>query len=89
MSLIFLLIFLWFPPSFIQTHSWSDPDLTPMAFHTVIYFIIVTVSTVGYGDYSPASDAGQWTIAILVCVGLIFVPQESRKIINLMSMTTK
>eukprot|EP00947_MAST-08B_sp_MAST-8B-sp1_P005779 g5779.t1 len=79
-----------FENQYMEAHRWSNPDLpAEFQFHTVIYFIIVTVSTVGYGDHSPESNPAQWAVVFLIVGGLVFVPQESRKIIQLMSMTTK
>ncbi|KDM89857.1 potassium channel family protein [Photobacterium galatheae] len=34
-----------------------------------IYYLVVTASTVGYGDYSPESAAGQWIVALFVIPG--------------------
>lgn len=34
-----------------------------------IYFMVVTASTVGYGDYSPTTTMGRWVVALLVIPG--------------------
>ncbi|MBU2895371.1 potassium channel protein [Vibrio hepatarius] len=34
-----------------------------------IYYLMVTASTVGYGDLSPASDMGKWVVALFVIPG--------------------
>lgn len=31
-----------------------------------IYYLLVTASTVGYGDYSPQTDAGKWVVALFI-----------------------
>ncbi|MCW8333962.1 potassium channel protein [Vibrio paucivorans] len=33
------------------------------------YYLMVTASTVGYGDYSPVSDAGKWAVTLFVIPG--------------------
>lgn len=33
---------------------------------TFVYYLMVTASTVGYGDYSPQSDAGKWVVLLFV-----------------------
>ncbi|WP_159654259.1 potassium channel protein [Vibrio atypicus] len=38
-------------------------------FSTFIYYLMVTASTVGYGDYSPSSDAGKWVVVLFVIPG--------------------
>ncbi len=36
-----------------------------LAFHEFLYYYVVTTSTVGYGDLSPASDAGKMIVALV------------------------
>jgi len=36
---------------------------------TFIYFLMVTASTVGYGDYSPETSMGKWVVILLVIPG--------------------
>lgn len=39
--------------------------------HDFFYYLIVTASTVGYGDLSPSTDAGKWIVSLFVIpVGL-------------------
>ncbi|MGB7994884.1 MAG: ion channel [Photobacterium halotolerans] len=33
------------------------------------YYLVVTASTVGYGDYSPETQAGKWVVALFVIPG--------------------
>lgn len=52
--------------------------ITPLAFMAVedweyyeaVYFTWVTVSTIGYGDFVPETDRGEWLGIILVPLGL-------------------
>lgn len=36
---------------------------------TFVYFLMVTASTVGYGDHSPESAAGKWVVILFVIPG--------------------
>ncbi|KLN63157.1 MULTISPECIES: potassium channel protein [Vibrio] len=36
---------------------------------TFIYFLMVTASTVGYGDYSPETSIGKWVVVVFVIPG--------------------
>jgi hypothetical protein len=38
------------------------------------YFIVITFSTVGYGDISPKTDAGKLTIILLIFAAITFFP---------------
>jgi len=38
-----------------------------------MWFAIVTVSTVGYGDQSPSTDAGKIVAAIMIVVGVLYL----------------
>ncbi|GAK84446.1 putative potassium channel protein [Vibrio ponticus] len=31
------------------------------SFSNFVYYLMVTASTVGYGDHSPVTDAGKWS----------------------------
>ena len=42
------------------------------AFFTYAYFIMVTVSTVGYGDLSPSTDIGRAFMTFFIILGLAF-----------------
>ena len=36
----------------------EDSGLSPLTLGNAIYYIVVTIATVGYGDISPATDPG-------------------------------
>ncbi|MHA2936695.1 potassium channel family protein [Vibrio sp. RC27] len=48
----------------------GESDLTH-SFSVFIYYLVVTASTVGYGDFSPTTDMGKWvTLLFVIPVGL-------------------
>lgn len=47
------------------TESWTILDS--------VYFVTVSVSTIGYGDFYPTSDTGRLFTSFFIIAGLIFV----------------
>ena len=45
-----------------------------------IWFVLVSVSTVGYGDISPKSILGQFTAGVMILIGVIFFGSKTAEI---------
>lgn len=60
-----------------------DPafDTLPQA----LWFAVTTVSTVGYGDYVPASGAGKIVAAVLMLMGLALIPMITSVVVSILS----
>lgn len=41
-----------------------------------LYFVVVTFSTVGYGDYKPDNWPSQLFMVVMICVALIVLPTQ-------------
>jgi len=50
---------------------------TKMLFHEAFYFIITTVSTVGYGDFSPRTTLGRMLIVLIIVSSLVVIPLKT------------
>jgi len=49
----------------------EDEGESPFAnLYNCVYFTIITMTTVGYGDYSPNSSVGKLTAVIIACCGI-------------------
>eukprot|EP00941_MAST-03F_sp_MAST-3F-sp1_P002119 g2119.t1 len=66
-----------------------DEENTAMAFHEAFYFIIVTFSTVGYGDISPATTGARLTMVVSICVAFATIPSKVAQINKHMSMRSR
>ena len=75
-SLIFIIIIGTILFHFVENWRWLDS----------LYFCVTTLTTVGYGDFSPQTDAGKIIFIFYILSGLgilfAFVNAFSRKIIE-------
>lgn len=53
------------------------------SFFSSIYFMFVTVSTVGYGDFSPKTVLGQLMVCVIIVFGIYTFANESAAFMNL------
>ena len=57
-------------------------------FHDFLYYIVVTLSTVGYGDIFPITELGRFVIIMLIILALYLIPRQTNELIKLMSITS-
>mmetsp|Transcript_23468 Transcript_23468/g.35151 ORF Transcript_23468/g.35151 Transcript_23468/m.35151 type:complete len:285 (+) Transcript_23468:221-1075(+) len=58
---------------------------TVESFGEALYFIIITFSTVGYGDITPQSDLGRYSICVFIIINMIFVPLQVSELLQISS----
>jgi hypothetical protein len=51
----------------------------------MVYFIMTTVSTVGYGDIGILSPLGQYSIICLVILSLYIIPSKASELVQELS----
>ncbi|HAS6348395.1 TPA: two pore domain potassium channel family protein [Vibrio vulnificus] len=49
--------------------KWAGENALTEDFTTFVYYLMVTASTVGYGDLSPHSSMGRWIVVLIVIPG--------------------
>ena len=57
-------------------------------FHHYLYFSLVSLTTVGYGEIVPFTTIGRMMIIFMVVVILVVVPEQTNEIINLSNAQT-
>lgn len=60
-----------------------------MYFHDAFYYVLVTMSTVGYGDISPTTPWSRLVISLLLLGVMSVIPYELSRLSELVSMANK
>jgi len=88
---LFLTIFMIFFISsglFFHVENTINPNVR--TFGDAFYFTVVTLSTVGFGDIIPMSEAGKWVTVLMILSGIILIPwQVSRLVKEWLHIATK
>jgi hypothetical protein len=71
---------------FASVVQFLEHETLALPFHTWLYYIWVTVSTVGYGDITPSSVAGRFAAMGMIGFALISVPKVTNELIAKMSL---
>lgn len=48
-----------------------------------VYFTVITLTTVGYGDITPVTDSGKVVTVLMIISGVIFIPWQAGKLIKI------
>ena len=51
-------------------------------FHDGVYFVVATITTVGYGDLSPKSGEGRLTVCLFILLAIVVVPMRINKVLE-------
>lgn len=81
LSLLFYFVTFWFASAGaihlleVTGDPWHDFETRrcALSFGDYIYFLIVTITTVGYGDISPKTEVARIFVSMLIIVGIILV----------------
>ena len=51
-------------------------------FGDAFYFTVVALTTVGFGDIIPITEAGKWVTVLMILSGIILIPWEASQIVK-------
>ena len=55
-------------------------------FHEMVYFVVVTLATVGYGDIVPVTELGRVCVIVLIVLAVVLIPKQTNELIRLMGL---
>ena len=58
----------------------SDLNLNVKNFGDAFYFTVIALTTVGFGDIIPLSDAGKWVTVLMILSGIVLIPWQISQI---------
>jgi voltage-gated potassium channel len=75
-----LMIFFISSGLFYQVESGVNPGVN--TFGDAFYFTVVALTTVGFGDIIPQSEAGKWVTVFMILSGIILIPWQVSRIVR-------
>ena len=55
-------------------------------YHDSIYFLIVSLTTVGYGDLNPESFPARIVVIVIILITIVIIPKQIDDLIRLINM---
>lgn len=79
--LLTILVLLTFSAGlFYSAESGANPNIS--TFGDSFYYVVVTLSTVGFGDILPVTAAGRWVTVASILAAIIIIPRQASKIVR-------
>lgn len=77
---LFTLIFVYAGLIYQVEHQINSDRL--VNFFDAFYFVVVTMTTVGYGDVTPLSQTGRFMTVLMIFTGVLFIPWQLSELIG-------
>ena len=76
-------------PNWTENRYIYREGYTNLEFSNSLYFVVVTLITVGYGDINPISTLGKIITVGILSVTLVLIPQQTSELMRLIRMQSK
>lgn len=76
------ILIIFFVSSGVFFHVENNVNPNVQTFGDAFYFTVVALTTVGFGDITPLSEAGKWVTVLMICSGVILIPWQVSGIVK-------
>lgn len=80
--LVLTIFMIFFISSGLFFYVEQDANTNVQNFGDAFYFTVVALTTVGFGDITPQSDAGQWVTVLMILSGIILIPWQVSRVVR-------
>jgi voltage-gated potassium channel len=80
--LILTILMIFFISSGLFFYVEQDINTEVKNFGDAFYFTVVALTTVGFGDITPKSNAGKWVTVLMILSGIILIPWQISRIVR-------
>ncbi|MBT5022402.1 ion transporter [Candidatus Woesearchaeota archaeon] len=87
--LVFTIFIIFFISAGLFFHVENGINSVVNNFGDAFYYVVVTITTVGFGDIIPISDGGRIVTVLMIISGIILIPWQASQVIKEWSQTKK
>ncbi|UCB51043.1 MAG: ion transporter [Deltaproteobacteria bacterium] len=80
--LVLTILMIFFISSGLFFYVEQDINTKVKNFGDAFYFTVVALTTAGFGDITPKSDAGKWVTVLMILSGIILIPWQISRIVR-------
>lgn len=80
--LVLTILIIFFISSGLFFYVESATNTNVKNFGDAFYFTVVALTTVGFGDITPRSDAGKWVTVMMILSGIILIPWQVSRVVK-------
>ena len=81
---VFTILFVFSGFIYFAESASGKPDVVIHNFPEASYFVITTLSTVGFGDYVPVTSLGKFFTAVMILSGAILIPWQAGRLVRML-----